>query len=231
MGRVPSETTAFANRTSPYIVNCIARTPQAADLSPHASWARAARDAMSPFGNNGMYVNFTPRGERGHRAPLLPGRHLPPTADRQGPPRPRQPVPVQPEHQTVRAGMKRRPVLFVVDRDQHSLKVLLAGLSRRFGNDFTVAGDSSPATALAALQSMEASDAPVAAGARRRRRRRVSRPCPPPPPRGEAGAPRRSRLHLDEPGGTGHDARLGRLPHRQAMARRRDDARRHELNT
>ncbi len=62
MGRVPSEATAFANRTSPYIVNCIARTPQAADLSPHASWARDARDAMSPFGNNGMYVNFTPEG-------------------------------------------------------------------------------------------------------------------------------------------------------------------------
>ena len=57
--------------------------------------------------------------------------------------------------------MKRRPVLFVVDRDQHSLKVLLAGLSRRFGNDFTVAGDSSPATALAVLQSMEAADVPV----------------------------------------------------------------------
>ncbi len=62
MGRVPAEATAFANRTSPYIVNCIARTPQAADLPPHASWARAARDAMAPYGNDGMYVNFTGEG-------------------------------------------------------------------------------------------------------------------------------------------------------------------------
>jgi thioredoxin reductase (NADPH) len=58
--------------------------------------------------------------------------------------------------------MRRRPVLFVVDPDQHSLEVLLAGLTRRFGNDFTVAGESSPATALAALEEMAASDVPVA---------------------------------------------------------------------
>jgi FAD/FMN-containing dehydrogenase len=62
MGRVLTDATAFAARTSPYIVNCIARTPQAADLAPHATWARDARDAMSPFGSNGMYVNFTGEG-------------------------------------------------------------------------------------------------------------------------------------------------------------------------
>jgi FAD/FMN-containing dehydrogenase len=63
MGRVPADATAFANRTSPYIVNCIARTPLPADLPPHVSWARAARDAMAPYGNDGMYVNFTGEGD------------------------------------------------------------------------------------------------------------------------------------------------------------------------
>jgi FAD/FMN-containing dehydrogenase len=63
MGRVPAEATAFATRTSPYIVNCIARTPQAGELSPHVSWARAARDAMAPYGNARMYVNFTGEGD------------------------------------------------------------------------------------------------------------------------------------------------------------------------
>jgi thioredoxin reductase (NADPH) len=58
--------------------------------------------------------------------------------------------------------MSRRPVLFAVDRDEHSLKVLLAGLTRRFGNGFTVAGEVSPATALAALEDMAAADVPVA---------------------------------------------------------------------
>jgi FAD/FMN-containing dehydrogenase len=58
LGRVPAEATAFATRTSPYIINCIARTPTAAELPPHVSWARAARDAMAPYGNDGMYVNF-----------------------------------------------------------------------------------------------------------------------------------------------------------------------------
>jgi thioredoxin reductase (NADPH) len=58
--------------------------------------------------------------------------------------------------------MKGHPVLFVLDRDHNSLKVLLAGLTRRFGNDFTVAGESSPATALAVLEGMAAAGVPVA---------------------------------------------------------------------
>ncbi len=44
-----------------------------------------------------------------------------------------------------------RPVLFVVDHDESSLRVLLADLTRRFGDDFTVKGNSSPEAALAAL--------------------------------------------------------------------------------
>jgi thioredoxin reductase (NADPH) len=55
-----------------------------------------------------------------------------------------------------------RPVVFVVDHDPNSLDVLLSGLSRRFGNDFTVRGDTSPETALAALRELAATNGPVA---------------------------------------------------------------------
>ena len=40
MGRVPSEATAFTDRTSPYLVNCIARTPHADDLPPQREGRR-----------------------------------------------------------------------------------------------------------------------------------------------------------------------------------------------
>jgi FAD/FMN-containing dehydrogenase len=62
MGRVGEGDTAFTDRTSPYIVNCIARTPDPADLTPHAKWARNARDAMSAYGSGKLYVNFTGEG-------------------------------------------------------------------------------------------------------------------------------------------------------------------------
>ncbi len=62
MGRVPSDATAFTDRSSPYILNCIARTPDASDLPPQRDWARAARDAMARYGSGGLYVNFTGEG-------------------------------------------------------------------------------------------------------------------------------------------------------------------------
>jgi thioredoxin reductase (NADPH) len=55
-----------------------------------------------------------------------------------------------------------RSVLFVVDHDSHSLDVLLSDLSRRFGNDFTVRGDTSPEPALVALRQMADATQPVA---------------------------------------------------------------------
>jgi thioredoxin reductase (NADPH) len=54
------------------------------------------------------------------------------------------------------------PVLFVVDHDESSLRVLLADLTRRFGNDFTVRGNSSTEAALVALQEMAGSNEAVA---------------------------------------------------------------------
>lgn len=54
------------------------------------------------------------------------------------------------------------PALFVVDHDPSSLDVLLSDLSRRFGNDFALRGETSPQAALAALQEMAAANEPVA---------------------------------------------------------------------
>ncbi len=63
VARVPATSTAFTDRSSPFVINCLARTPDPADLSPYAAWARAARDAMAAYGKGGMYVNFA--GEDG----------------------------------------------------------------------------------------------------------------------------------------------------------------------
>jgi thioredoxin reductase (NADPH) len=54
------------------------------------------------------------------------------------------------------------PVLFVVDHDTSSLRELLADLTRRYGNDFTVKGDSSSEAALAAMEEMASNNEPVA---------------------------------------------------------------------
>ena len=59
MGRVPAEATAFTNRSQPYILNAIARTPTPAELPRQVEWARAARDTLAAYGDGGMYVNFT----------------------------------------------------------------------------------------------------------------------------------------------------------------------------
>jgi len=58
MARVPASATAFTDRTSPYIVNCISRTPDVADLAGPRDWARAARQAMVAYGAGRTYVNF-----------------------------------------------------------------------------------------------------------------------------------------------------------------------------
>jgi FAD/FMN-containing dehydrogenase len=62
MGRVSGDETAFTDRTSPYLVNCVARTPTADELPPQRDWARAAREAMAAYGGGRLYVNFTGEG-------------------------------------------------------------------------------------------------------------------------------------------------------------------------
>jgi thioredoxin reductase (NADPH) len=54
------------------------------------------------------------------------------------------------------------PVLFVIDHDPASLHVLVSGLSRRFGKDFSISGETSPEIALAELQELAAAQHPVA---------------------------------------------------------------------
>jgi thioredoxin reductase (NADPH) len=54
------------------------------------------------------------------------------------------------------------PVLFVIDHDPHVLHVLLSDLSRRFGANFTLKGETSVGAALAALQVMADAQQPVA---------------------------------------------------------------------
>jgi thioredoxin reductase (NADPH) len=54
------------------------------------------------------------------------------------------------------------PVLMVVDHDPNSLEVVLSDLSRRFGNNFAVRGETSSEAALAAVQAMADANETVA---------------------------------------------------------------------
>jgi hypothetical protein len=65
VARVPAESTAFTDRSSSFIVNCLARRVDLGDLTPHIAWAQATRNVMAGYGNDEMYVNFT--GEGGER--------------------------------------------------------------------------------------------------------------------------------------------------------------------
>jgi FAD/FMN-containing dehydrogenase len=62
VARVPAASTAFTTRRSPFILNCLARTPAPADLPQHAAFARAARKAMATYGKGEAYVNFAGEG-------------------------------------------------------------------------------------------------------------------------------------------------------------------------
>ena len=61
MGRLDEDSTAFAHRRSPFLLNCLARTQNPAELPPTVEWARRTREEMSRFGS-GVYVNFTGEG-------------------------------------------------------------------------------------------------------------------------------------------------------------------------
>ena len=63
MARVPAAETAFAQRSSPYILNVIARSVDGEGFADRVAWARNARAALASYGPDAMYVNFT--GEAG----------------------------------------------------------------------------------------------------------------------------------------------------------------------
>jgi FAD/FMN-containing dehydrogenase len=63
MARMAPGATAFSQRQSPYLINCIARTPTAEGFEANRTWARGTRDSMARFGPGQMYVNFTGEGD------------------------------------------------------------------------------------------------------------------------------------------------------------------------
>ena len=72
VARVPAGSTAFTDRSSPFLFNGAARTSDPADLPHHVAWARTARNAMAAYGSGGMYVNFTSEGADGIRRASYP---------------------------------------------------------------------------------------------------------------------------------------------------------------
>ncbi len=57
VGRVPADATAFAMRDNEFIVNVIARTPEADGFTDVVEWAKGVTTALGP--NAATYVNFT----------------------------------------------------------------------------------------------------------------------------------------------------------------------------
>jgi len=61
MNRLEVDSTAFAHRRSPFVLNCVVRTEHPSDLPSLVEWATRAREEMSRFGR-GLYVNFSGEG-------------------------------------------------------------------------------------------------------------------------------------------------------------------------
>ena len=59
MARIPATETAFAQRSSPYILNVIARSVDGEGFADRVAWARDTRAALASYGPDAMYVNFT----------------------------------------------------------------------------------------------------------------------------------------------------------------------------
>lgn len=57
-GRIPSNQTAFANRQAPFVLNIISIWSDPAESAQQTAWTRSFWDAMHPFSQGGVYVNF-----------------------------------------------------------------------------------------------------------------------------------------------------------------------------
>jgi FAD/FMN-containing dehydrogenase len=74
MGRVPADATAFGTRDRDYILNVVARTPDAAGFDGVVQWARSASAALGP--DAASYVNFTGEAsDEGVRASYPPATY------------------------------------------------------------------------------------------------------------------------------------------------------------
>ena len=63
IARVDPEATAFADRTSPYMISIDGMWPDAEQTSRGKAWVRATFDEISRYGTGGVYLNFTGRDE------------------------------------------------------------------------------------------------------------------------------------------------------------------------
>ena len=58
VGRVPDDATAFGHRRSAYDVIVIAMWDDPAQEEAHVTWARGLWDALQPYAENAVYVNY-----------------------------------------------------------------------------------------------------------------------------------------------------------------------------
>ncbi|MDQ6928970.1 MAG: BBE domain-containing protein, partial [Actinomycetota bacterium] len=49
---------AFGDRSAQYVLNVIARSPDAEGFDANVAWARATAEALAPVSRDGAYVNF-----------------------------------------------------------------------------------------------------------------------------------------------------------------------------
>lgn len=70
--RVPEAETAFAHRTTPFVLNIHTRWRKAADDDRCLNWAKEIHSATQPF-SQGVYVNFLSEGENRAKEAYTPG--------------------------------------------------------------------------------------------------------------------------------------------------------------
>ncbi|MEP6492216.1 MAG: FAD-binding oxidoreductase [bacterium] len=63
VSRVPRDATAFDNRDADFNFVIVSRWMDAADADKNVAWARATSDAVKPFTNGRVYVNYIGAGE------------------------------------------------------------------------------------------------------------------------------------------------------------------------
>jgi hypothetical protein len=58
VARVPADATAFGDRSAPFLLNIVARTPTADGYDDAVAWAQGLHGEMAPSLTGGTYVNF-----------------------------------------------------------------------------------------------------------------------------------------------------------------------------
>lgn len=64
VSRVPDDATAFSNRQPPYLLHPLAAWQEPADDARHIDWLRALVADMREHATGGVYLNFSPEGQR-----------------------------------------------------------------------------------------------------------------------------------------------------------------------